>query len=131
MRTISSRAGPSGMVLLELIIALTIFAIISLGLVTALDRAFSVNDDRNAANEVVRGMQNQLVLLKGQPLVPGERDLPSDGGFISYHVAVAPEPALDQSKQPVLGLYRATITASWKNEKSPETRSVSTLIYQP
>ena len=119
------------MVLLELIIALTIFALVSVGLVMALDRAFSVAGDRNDADTVTRGLQNQLVLLHGHLLVPGERDLPGEQNGIAYHLAVVPEPMLDQKKQPILGLYRATITARWKSTDSAEERTVTTLVYQP
>jgi hypothetical protein len=119
------------MVLLELMVALTIFAVVSLGLVTALDRAFSVEGDRHAADDAVRGLRNQFVLLHGQPLVLGEHELTNDASDISYHLSVAPEPMLDQRKQPVIGVYRATITARWKAGRDTESRAVSTLIYQP
>jgi hypothetical protein len=119
------------MVLLELIVALTIFALISLGLVTALDRAFSVEGDRHAADDAARGLSNQLVLLHGQPLILGDHELTNDDNDISYHLVVAPEPMFDQRKQPVTGVLRATITATWKDGRDTESRSASTLVYQP
>ena len=120
-----------GMVLLELIIALTIFAIASVGLVTALDRAFVVSADRERSDDATRGLRNQLALLRGEALMPGERDLPGDGGDIAYHLAVAPEPGLDGRKQPLTGLLRATLTARWTDGGSSESRTISTLFFRP
>jgi len=128
---IDRRGRRGGMVLMEVIIALSIFAIVALGLVTALDKGFDIAGDRNAADQSERGMRNQLALLHGTTLSPGEKDLDPDASGISYHLAVAPEPMQDQKKQPVLGLYRATITASWKRDKQTETRTISQLVYQP
>jgi prepilin-type N-terminal cleavage/methylation domain-containing protein len=120
-----------GMVLLEVIIALTIFAVVSLGLVLALNESFSAAQDRNAADAVARGLRNQLVLLRAAPLAPGDRDLPDDGSGTTYHLDIAPEPMLDQKKQPVLGLYRATINAQWKRDGHAEKQEISELLYQP
>jgi prepilin-type N-terminal cleavage/methylation domain-containing protein len=131
VQRLNQRGGRNGMVLLEVIIALTIFALVSLGLVTALDKAFGIARDRNAADESARGMSNQLALLHATPLSPGEKDLGADASGISYHLSIAPEPMLDQKRQPVVGIYRATITASWKRDGHAETRTISELVYQP
>jgi type II secretory pathway component PulJ len=119
------------MVLLEVMIALTIFAVVSLGLVLALNESFSAAQDRNAADVVARGLRNQLVLLRAAPLAPGVRDVPDDGNGTTYHLDIAPEPMLDQKKQPVLGLYRATINAQWKRDGHAEKQEISELLYQP
>lgn len=120
-----------GMVLLEVIIALTIFSVVALGLVVALNESFSAAQDRNAADIAARGLRNQLALLRSGPVAPGERDLSADAGGMSYHVEIAPESMLDQKGQPVSGLYRATITAQWKRDGHAEKRGISELVYQP
>jgi type II secretory pathway component PulJ len=119
------------MVLLEVIIALTIFAVVSLGLVVALNESFNAAQDRNAADAAARGLRNQLALLRAAPLAPGDRDLPDDGSGMNYHLIVAPEQMTDQKKQPVLGLLRATITARWKRDGRVESQEISELVYQP
>lgn len=125
------RQARGGMVLFEVIIALTIFAVVSLGLVVALDQSFGAAQDRNQADKAARGLRNQLALLHGGPLAPGTRDLPDDGSGTTYSLEVDPVPLTDQRKQPLLGLYRATISAKWKDGKQVETQSVSELVYQP
>ena len=119
------------MVLLEVIIALTIFAVVSLGLVIALNESFSAAQDRNAAADAARGLRNQFALLRAAPLTPGDRDLPDADSGMTYHLAVAPEPMSDQKKQPVLGVYRATLTAHWKRDGHVEEEQISELVYQP
>jgi prepilin-type N-terminal cleavage/methylation domain-containing protein len=120
-----------GFVLLELMIALTIFAVLSLGLVTALNESFHAAQDRNAADRAARGLRNQLALLRSAALAPGDHDLPDDGSGMAYHLKVAPESMEDQKKQPVLGIYRATITAQWKSDGLVEKQQISELVYQP
>jgi hypothetical protein len=128
---LNRRGRRGGVVLMEVIMALTIFALVSLGLITALDRAFGIAGDRNSADQSVRGMRNQLALLHATVVSPGEKDIDPDSSGIAYHLSIAPEPMQDEKKQPVLGIYRATITATWKRDKQTETRTISQLIYQP
>jgi prepilin-type N-terminal cleavage/methylation domain-containing protein len=120
-----------GMVLLEVVIALTIFALVSLGLVMALNASFDAAKDRNAADAAARGLRNQLALLRGAPVTPGDRDLPDDGSGMAYSLSVAPEQMEDQKRQPVLGVYRTTITATWKRDGQVEKQAISELVYQP
>ncbi len=125
------RPARGGMVLFEVIIALSIFAVVSLGLIIALDHSFDAAEDRNVADKAARGLRNQLALLHAGPLNPGASTLPDDGSGTTYHLDVEPAPMTDQRKQPLLGLYLATITATWKEGKAVETQSVSQLVYQP
>lgn len=125
------RRGRSGVVLLEVIIAMTVFAVVSLALVTTLNASFDAARERNRADAVDRGLANQLTLLNTQRLQLGEHDLPADSDGSSYRLSVVPQPMLDQQKQPLPGLYRATITATWNEDGHMETRAVSQLVYQP
>jgi type II secretory pathway pseudopilin PulG len=102
-----ARKGSGGMVLLEVIVALTIFALVSLGLVVALSKSFDAAKDRNAADAAVLGLRNQFALLRGTTITPGVQDVP------------------------VIGMYRATITAQWKQDGSIEKRQLSQVFYQP
>jgi hypothetical protein len=133
MRTLSCRRPrhERGIVLLEVIIALTIFALVSLGLVTALTGCFDAEKDRDAADRAVRGLRNQFALLRGGPLLPGEQDVAMDANGLTYHVAIVPEPMQDQKQQPLIGMYRATITAQWKIEGKADQRQLSEILYQP
>jgi len=120
------------MVLFELLIALFVFTTAAFALVLALDRCFDAANDRNQIDLAVRGLQNQMALLYGTRIQPGDTDAPDDGTGVLYHVSVTQEQELrDQKGQPIANMYRATITASWKAHGSTQTRNVSELIFQP
>jgi prepilin-type N-terminal cleavage/methylation domain-containing protein len=123
--------GRRGMVLMEVIIALTIFAAVSFALVMTLDAAMNATKQRNQIDMAVRGMANQMALVHATPLSPGEKDAPDDGSGIAYRVAIAPEQLQDQKGQGLPGIYRITVTAAWKSDGQAETRDISELFYQP
>jgi len=120
-----------GMVLFEVVMALTIFTLVAFSLVMALDSAFDAATDRNEIDVAIRGLGNQMALLHSARVLPGENDLPDDGSGVLYHLAVTQEQMQDQKMQPVPNMYRATITATWTSRGQSEERDVSELIYQP
>lgn len=125
------RRDRRGMVLLEVMMALTIFALVAFALVKTLDGSFETAEARNQIDIVVRGLDNQLALLHESRLLPGAQDLPDDGSGITYHLEIAQEQMQDQKRQPVPNMYRATITATWTLHGQANERDVSELVYQP
>jgi type II secretory pathway pseudopilin PulG len=120
-----------GMVLLEVIMALTVFTIVALSLVMALDSSFDAAKDRNEVDVALRGLKNQLSLLHAAQVAPGETDAPDDGSGVLYHISIAQAQMQDQKNLPVASMYRATITATWKSRGEDQERDVTELIYQP
>jgi prepilin-type N-terminal cleavage/methylation domain-containing protein len=122
-----------GMVLFEVMIAITVFAVAAFALVVALDTCLNAANSRNEVDLVVRGLQNQMALLNGTRIQPGETDAPDDGTGIAYHVSVGLDQNLRDEKQlPIPNTYQITITASWKMpDGTPQTKSVSEMVYQP
>ncbi len=125
------RRSRRGMVLFEVIIALTIFAMVAFALVTALDSSFGAAETRLDIDGAVRGLNNQLALLNAARVLPGDRDLPDDNSGFLYRVSVTQEQMVDQKRIPLQNMLRATITVTWKSRGETESRSVSELIYQP
>lgn len=124
-------AGREGMVLFELMIALGIFVAVAFGLVLALDAAMTAGRERNEIAVAINGLSNQMALLHEAPISPCDKDIPGDETNITYHLVIAPEQLKDQKGQPVLNMFRATITAKWKSGGQTEDRSLDELIYQP
>ena len=120
-----------GMVLFEVVIALVIFSVVALSLVTALDSSFDAANNRSDIDAAVRGLNNQLALLHASRVLPGDRDLPDDGSGLLYHLSVSQEQMVDQKKAPVLNMFRVILTVSWKSNGELRDRSASELIYQP
>jgi type II secretory pathway pseudopilin PulG len=117
--------------LLEVIIALTIFTMVALALVLALDASFRAARERNEVDVVVRGLENQLELLHAGQIVPVDEDLPDDGSGIAYHLLIDVEQIQDQKGQSLAGVYRATVSAKWKSDGQVQNRDISELLYQP
>src|SRR5271163_3775612 len=95
------RSARKGMVLLEVIIALTVFTIVAFSLVMVLESSFEAAKDRNEIDVAIRGLENQMELLHSARVLPGETDAPDDGSGVLYHIAVEPEQLQDQKLQPV------------------------------
>ena len=128
------RASPrasSGMVLLEVIIALTVFTCVAFALVVALDEATGAATDRNQVDAATIGLENQMVQVANTRLATTTRDLPADGSAIAYHLEVDPQTLQDDDKKSFSGFYRVTLHATWKAGQATESRDLSQLIYQP
>jgi hypothetical protein len=119
------------MVLIEVVTALFIFTVVAFSLVMALDAAMDAAKRRNEIDAAMRGLANQLALIRATPVSPGTKDAPDDGSGIAYRIEVEPEPMKDQKGQGVPGIYRITVTAAWKLGGQAENRSISELIFQP
>ena len=119
------------MVLIEVVTALFIFTMVAFALVMALDAAMDAAKRRNEIDAVMRGLANQLALVRATPVAPGTKDAPDDGSGIAYHVQIEPEQMKDQKGHGVPGIYRVTVTAAWKAGGQAEDRSISELIFQP
>jgi type II secretory pathway pseudopilin PulG len=125
------RRKASAFALLEVMIALTIFAIAAFSLVLALDASITAGGERNEIEAATRGLSNQLALLRAERVLPQDDDLPDDHSGILYHLNVVPAPMQNIKHQPVTGYYRATVTAKWSVGSRNEERSVEELLYQP
>jgi Tfp pilus assembly protein PilV len=123
-----------GMVLFEVMIAITVFAVAAFSLVIALNTCLETASARNQVDLVVRGLQNQMALLNGTRIQPGETDAADDGTGIAYHVSVSLAQNLrDQKQLPIPNMYQVVITATWSipGSKDAQTKSVAEMVYQP
>lgn len=122
---------PRGMVLLEVIIALTIFTGVAFSLVMALDAATEAATDRNHADAATVGLENQMAQISQTRLAEAQRDLPADGSGIVYHLQINPQTLTDDNRKNFNGFFRITLQASWLAEGHKQSRELSELIYQP
>ena len=119
------------MVLMEVIVALSIFVLVAFSLVVTLNASFEAARERNEIETATRGMENQLTMLHAGKISLVDKDMEDDGSGVLYHLTIAPEQLKDQKGQPLNGMIRATITAKWKSDGQEENRSETELIYQP
>lgn len=130
MNTAANR-NRRGMTLLEVMIALTVFAVAAFALIIALNSTFDVAADRTRVDAAIRGLDNQVALLHSGRISPGDQDMPDDGSGILYHVTVTQEQMKDQKNNQVPNMYRVTISAKWTAHNQPDERDFSELVYQP
>ena len=122
-----------GMVLFEAMLAIFVFTMAAFALVMALNGCLDTANARNRIELAVHGLENQMALLHGSNIQPGETDAPDDGTGVAYHVSVLQAQDLrDQKGLPIPSTYRVTITATWKAPNGTvQTRSVSEMVFQP
>ena len=120
-----------GMVLIEVIIALTVFTLVAFSLVMTLNTAMDSAKERNEIGAATRGLENQIALLHAANVFPVDKDLPDDHSGITYHLVIEQEQLLNEKKENIPGIFRATITAKWISGHQQMDRSVSELLYQP
>jgi type II secretory pathway component PulJ len=123
--------GHRGMVLLEVVIALTVFACVAFSLVVALNAATSAATDRNEVDAATVGLENNMAQVTGTRLATTTRDLPGDGSSIAYHLEVEPQVLQDDERKSFAGFYKVTLSATWKSGSESESRDLSELVYQP
>ena len=126
-----SRRFCEGMVLFEVIIALSIFALVAMSLVMALDVSMDSAWRREKIEGALRGLENQMAQVHNTRLVPSENDVPDDGSGITYSVKIETAQFKDQKNVPLSGLYQVTVTAQWKDGTQEESRDLSELFYRP
>jgi len=119
------------MVLLELVMALTVFTLVAFALVITLSTSMDAARKRNEIDTAMRGLENQLALLHAAQVLPQDKDLPDDGSGMTYHLVIEHAQMQDQKKQPLGGIYNVTVTVKWLSGREREDRSIGELIYQP
>jgi hypothetical protein len=120
-----------GMVLFEVIMALSVFALVAMALVMALDASMDAAWQREKIETALLGLENQMAQLHNTRLVPGENDLPDDGSGVAYSIKIELARINAQKNIPLNGIYRVTVTAKWKDGSDEESRDLSQLFYQP
>ncbi len=73
------KESAGGMVLFEVMIALFVFTMAAFSLVVALSGCLDAAAQRNQVDIALHGLSNQLALLHGSSIQPGETDAPDDG----------------------------------------------------
>ena len=120
-----------GIALLEVLLALTLFSLVALGLVRAFTQSMETASLSEHVAEATLGLQNQVDLTLARRLTPGEADLPSDGSGLIYHLLVQPTPATTQERTPLANVLQVDLSVRWMENRQEYNRDVSYLKYQP
>jgi type II secretory pathway pseudopilin PulG len=128
---------PTGFLLMEVVVALGIFAMACTGLVVAFHRMAETATLAQTELQITRILDSALTEQLSFPtLEEGTTQIPVEGTDIELDVVVSPITDLEnQNKQLLQEMYRIEITAKWFADGKWQSRSVETwrynLMYQP
>ena len=124
---LSSRAR-RGFTLLEVLIAVGIFAFAAMGLLLALDSSLGGARATQHDAMVRDGMANRLASLSVGTL----RDMATDDteNGVTYHREVQREEVTNEQKTLLRGFWRLKVRAQWSDPSGPQTWETSHLVYR-
>lgn len=117
-----------GFTLLEVLIAVGIFAFAALGLLAALESAMDGARNTQRDSLVRNGLQNRLASLSVGSLRPISQDETENG--VAYHMEVQREEVTNDQKTVLRGFWRIRVRAEWKGGGSPQAWEVSHLVFR-
>lgn len=129
---IMARRQPHGFVLLEIIIALTIFAVAVTGLAVALHSALDASNRLRRQAAVRRGMESLLAEARQRPKREEMLLTRVDEGLgIEFHSELEELKWVNEKGNPVRGLYALRVTAkNLRRDTEPED-SAEVYVYRP
>ena len=127
---IQCRQLRSAFTLLEVMLAVTVFSIGVLGLLTALNTTVDAAKGFDREAQVALALQNQLAEAREAEWTgPGvETEGPDELG-VTYTREIEPLDLQNRDGRPLDRLYRLKITASWGAEGNEETQVAEVYVY--
>ena len=121
-----------GYILLELVIALTIFAIAVLGLARSLSSALEVANSLNRENSIRIGLRSFLEEARRKPTT-GEMAMSAVDERLgcSYASIIDPAGLQNRDGKNLNDLYKLTATATFSIGAEQQTESVTVFVYKP
>ncbi len=122
-----------GFVLLEIVIALTIFSVAVLGLAQCLKDVFAAANKVNRAQAVRFSLRSFLEEVRRKPVSDMETSSTDDRLKVTFNSTVKPFPAeysTGTSSTQLTDLYLLTAVASYTANGVPQTESVRVIIFQ-
>ncbi len=126
------RHSRSGYILLELVIALTIFAIAVLGLAKSLNMSLEVSNQLNRENAIRIGMRSFLEECRKKPTTSEMAMSAVDERLgVTFSSLIDPAGLTNSSGKTLADLYKLTVTATYATGGAQEEQSVMVYVYQP
>lgn len=132
MKTTTSFGGRSarGFALLEVLLALALFASTATALAMALHRMAEYSRQSWSESLLLRRLESALTeTCAVKPLKPGRTRFPADEAGVSLIIEVTPEPLRNQKGGTLDGLHRVAVTA--RLEHPPVERRLERLVHSP
>ena len=124
-------SSSKGFVLWEIMLALTIFAIVAVALTTALQQTVETSVLLRDESQVRLEMQNLLAETTSVKVKPGKTELETGDGRVRYEREIRAVQAKTARGEVLPGLYEIVIKASWKSSGRNRSDSAALVVYQP
>jgi Tfp pilus assembly protein PilV len=115
--------------LLEVLIAVGVFAMAGLGLMIALEATVRGAGAVQRENEIRAQLESRLARLSVGPLQEVATESELEGTL--YEEVVAPEEVTDAELTALEGYWKVGVTARWREAGEEQVWAVSHLAYQP
>lgn len=117
-----------GFTLLEVLIALGIFAIAGIGLLIALDSAVDAARYTQRDGEVRNGLENRMARLSVGRLRPFTNE--ETIGGVTFREEVAREELVNEDQVKLPGFWRLSVSAEWTDDGGEQTWDASHLVFR-
>ena len=112
--SLKSHRAESGMLLLEVMLAVMVFSLAAVALALALNESLDAFADIRRESEVRLQLQSALAETTGQKLSVGKEKLQLGDGTVVYSRDVTLLDWTNEDKEPVSNLYQVKIFADWQ-----------------
>lgn len=131
MRAPQKRHAHHGMTLLEVLMALAVFAIAATALVTALNGIGQAVLEARTFRNVDLGIESLMDEYSKSPLLEEtEKDIKAGKDGVAYQVRVSQVKDMrNKTGQPMQGFFKIEVTARWSEDQQPMEVKAETLRY--
>ena len=130
MKTLRQRAS-KGFVLWEIMLALTIFAVVAVALTAALQQTVDASILLRDEAQVRLEIQNLLAETNSMKLKPGKTQVQTGDRRVRYEREIRLVKAKTVRGEVLPDLYEIIIRASWQSSGRNRSDSASLIVYQP
>jgi prepilin-type N-terminal cleavage/methylation domain-containing protein len=126
-----SRPRRQGFTVFEVMIALSIFSLVVVGLATCLNELMDASIQSRREDEILMELETRLSEARRLPLAPGKTELEKDARGVAYEQEVTVLELQNQRQAQLNGLYQLVIRARWPAGEGNQEREAMVYVYQP
>ena len=129
-RTTASALTTHGFILLEVILAIGLFAVVATAMVAALDRLSVATVSAKKEAACLRKLESVITEIQhSQSFRPGQFTFPADGTGVLIEAEVVPAQITNQDGQTLPGLFRVMATARFAEDED-FSRSQEVVVFR-
>ena len=132
--TFSTNSFPKrfhGFVLWEILLALTIFCVVAVALITAVHQVVDASILLRDESQVRLELQNLLTETAATKMKPGKSEVQVGDGRVHYEKEIRAVQAKTAAGVVLPSLYQIIVQASWKASGQQRSSHAEVIVYQP